>query len=379
MNDVIIPARIKQARIARGLSLAELSIILGVSSQAISQYELGITKPSMAVLMKMIELLDFPFAFFTKPKNPSNPAYSGSAINFRSLKNTAKKLKDAFATRIEWVDEIYHFLKQYIDFPRVDLPKLDNLISSSELDNETIEAVARTVREHWGLDNGPIPNIVSLLQEKGFVVSRFSFKHQKVDAFSQWLNNVPYIILGSDKSAVRSRFDIAHELGHLILHSHVDQESMKKNQILDRLEQEANYFAGAFLLPAESFGSEVMSTSLDYFIISKKRWKVSIQAMIMRCRALDLLSESQVRYLFVQINKRGYRKNEPLDDVIIFEQPYLLKQAIQLLMENNVIVPHALLDEIALNKNEVDDLCCLPESMLVKQAEKPRLALVKEM
>jgi Zn-dependent peptidase ImmA (M78 family)/DNA-binding XRE family transcriptional regulator len=374
MNDAIIPARIREARISRGFSLADLSILIGVSSQAISQYELGITKPSMPALMKMIEVLDFPLVFFMKPKKVTNPAYSGSAINFRSMSTAAKKLKAAYATRIEWVDETYQFLKKYIDFPKVDLPKVDHMLTEREIAFEIIESVAVLLREYWKIGNGPIGNFNTLLQEKGFVISRFEFKNYKVDAFSQWLNHTPYIILGSDKSAARSRFDAAHELGHLILHSHIDQDKMK-NQILARLEDEANYFAGAFLLPAESFGSEVMSSSIDHFVMMKKRWKVSIQAMIMRCQALGILSESQVRYLFSQINKKGYRKNEPLDNVLQFEQPYLIKQAIELLVENNVVAPQNILDEIALKKEETDELFSLPEYLL--SPGKPKLALIK--
>ena len=98
-SEGIIPARIKEARASRGLSLADLSKEIGVSSQAISQYELGITKPSMTVLLKMVEILDFPFNFFLKEKN--TPVTSNSAVNFRSMKSASKKYKDALCYRVE--------------------------------------------------------------------------------------------------------------------------------------------------------------------------------------------------------------------------------------------------------------------------------------
>ena len=174
-------------------------------------------------------------------------------------------------------------------------------------------------------------------KEKGerFIISRIEFGEHKIDAFSQWFNNYPYIVLGSDKSsAVRSRFDLAHELGHLILHAHIDLEALCKKDVLDRVEKEANYFAGAFLLPRDIFLSEVIYKTIDHFIMLKKRWKVSIQAMVKRCQALDIFNESQVRYLIAQINQRGYRKREPLDEVILYETPYLFKQGIKLLLDN---------------------------------------------
>lgn len=375
--NTIVPARIREARVSRGYSLMELSELLGVSSQAISQYELGASKPSMTVLVKMMEVLNFPLRFFTKPK--PNIDYSSSAVNFRSMKSTAKKLKEAFSYRIEWADEIYQFLKKYINFPEVNIPNLEHILNKSELDNDTIEECALYLRKHWGVEKNPIRNMVELLQDNGFVICSVELKNQKVDAFSQWYNNVPYIILGSDKSsASRSRFDLAHELGHLILHVHIDQEEMKKKEVLDRLEDEAHYFAGAFLMPSNSFPCEVISNSIEHFILLKKRWKVSIQAMIMRCEKLGLFKDYQVRYLFAQINKRGIRKQEPLDDIIPPEKPYLFKQAIELLIENNVVSSEEILDEIAHNKDEIDSLCFLPEDLLTVQFRKPKLTLIQE-
>jgi Zn-dependent peptidase ImmA (M78 family)/DNA-binding XRE family transcriptional regulator len=378
MNENVVPARIREARVARGYSLSDLSVKLGVSSQAISQYELGLSKPSSSVMLKMIEILDFPLGFFRKPKNPTHSDLCNSAIYFRSMKTTAKKLKEAAPCRIEWLDEICQYLRGYIEFPQVDLPKLDDVLKDFDHDPETIEEIALLLRKYWGIEKAPINNIVELLQEKGFVISRVELGNEKIDSFSQWYKNVPYIILGSDKhSASRSRFDIAHELGHLILHPNIDQESMKRKEIMDQMESEANQFASAFLLPRDTFPSEVMSTALEHFILLKKRWKVSIQAMVYRCRSLELFTESQSKYLFAQISKNGYRKREPLDDVIPIEKPYLFKQAFELLIENNIANPEEILNELALNKTEIDNLCFLPEDLLTVKTFKPKLTLIK--
>jgi len=373
----IMPARVKEARLSRGLSLAELADRIGISSQAISQYELGISRPSPQVLEKMSEELQFPINFFSKPMFSQQS--SNSPVNFRSLKSSSKKTKDALEYRISWLHEINLLLRKYInfpDFPEIDLPKL-NYSNDFEIDFDTIEDVALNLRKHWNIEKSPIPNLVELLQEKGFIISRIEFGEQKIDAFSQWFNNYPYIILGSDKSsATRSRFDLAHELGHLILHVHIDPEMMMKKNVFDRLEKEANYFAGAFLLPRDSFPQEVLYKTIDHFIILKKRWKVSIQAMIKRCESLYILNESQVRYLFAQIAQRGYRKKEPLDDLIPLETPYLLKQAIKLLLDNQIIKPEEIVYEIARNKEEIDSLCFLPDDLLKVKPRRPQLTLI---
>lgn len=378
-NNKIVPARIKEARISRGLSLSQLSEFIGVSSQAISQYELGTSRPSATVLMKLIEILGFPLNYFKKPKGIFCKDCSNSATYFRSMKSTPKKLKYAYEIRIDWIDEIYQFLNQYINFPEINIPEFKDLLND-RLDYETIEEIALSLRKYWGIEKAPIINLSELLEKNGFVIGNINFSNKKIDAFSRWFNNVPYIVLETDNSsAVRNRFDLAHELGHLILHQNIDEDSIRNKNVLDKIEDEANCFAGAFLLPNNSFAEEVMSTSLEHFVILKKRWKVSIQAMIKRCENLNLLTESQVRYLFMQISKKGLRRKEPLDDTLQFENPYLIKQAIKLLIENEVLSPDDIVEEISLNKDEIDCMCFLPKDMLRAKKLTPELTLIKNM
>ncbi|WP_427339611.1 ImmA/IrrE family metallo-endopeptidase [Caloranaerobacter sp. DY30410] len=145
------------------------------------------------------------------------------------------------------------------------------------------------------------------------MISRIELGHEKIDAFSQWIGSRPFIFLGSDKdSAVRSRFDIAHELGHLLLHTHVDQEDLKDPKVLKRIEKEAHYFVGAFLLPEDSFAQEVTSISIDHFISLKKRWKVSIASMIYRCDELGIFTDNKILYLNKQMSYRKMRKKNLL-------------------------------------------------------------------
>ena len=108
-----------------------------------------------------------------------------------------------------------------------------------------------------------------MLQSKGFVIAKLKIRTKKVDAFSTQRYGVPYIFLGDDKdSSVRLRFDLAHELGHLLLHKDVDKDELEDDKDLyDKIEYQANYFASAFLLPLETFNKEVISSSIDSFIL----------------------------------------------------------------------------------------------------------------
>lgn len=377
LNNKIIPAKIREARIARAMSLSELSEKIGVSSQAISQYEIGTSTPSAPILMNIIRELDFPSTFFYNP-NVIDNSMSSSATYFRSNKNITKKVKEAFKVRIYWIDNVRNFLSKYLELPELNLPNFDDLLIDDELDNLKIEEIATRLREYWNLGDGPIGNMVNLLQKNGFTISRLEFNNKKVDAFSRWHQGVPYIVLGSDKnSAVRSRFDLAHELGHLIMHRHINQDDLSNKNILDKIELEANQFAAAFLLPLSSFNKEVISSSINHFVILKERWKVSISAMIRRCSDANILTDNQIRYLNSQMIKYNYYRKEPLDDVIKIEEPYLIKQGLNLLLENNILNKQKVLDILSLNALEAEKLFCLGDNFFGENNKIINLKVVK--
>lgn len=377
-NKSIIPIRIREARISRGMSLTDLADNIGVTKQAISKFELGTLNVNSAVLLKISDVLDFPINFFFKPKEGQDVNYKKSPVFFRSV-STAKKVKIALEQRIEFVHEIMTFLRNYIDFPSVDLFDYENNIPKGYLDNEAIDEIALSLREYWGLGTKPINNLSNLLLKKGFVISRVQLGTTKVDAYSRWIKGTPYIILGSDNySAVRARFTLAHELAHLILHQHLEDEDIKKNH--KQIENEAHRFASAFLLPSESFSKDVYSTSLDDFVFIKPKWKVSISAMIRRCYDLDLITDKQYSNMNRYLNIKKWKTKEPLDDTIEFEKPNMIREAFDLLIENNVISADEMVNQIALNPNEIEKLCFMEDNYFknhINKAAKPKLRLIK--
>ena len=360
-----VPERLREARLARGMTTIELAEVIGVTRQAVSQFELGHTTPSGIILAKIIEQLDLPLAFFTKPFQPKQKPFG--VTFFRSLRSATKKSRETLTVKAGWLEDIYCFLQEYVTFPRVNLPDFS---SKEALSKEDIEEIVVSVRKHWGLGLGPISNVTLLLEKNGVIVARDIAGESKTDACSQWRGDRPFIFLGADKdSAVRSRLDAAHELGHLVLHMWVDHVHLSDPKILKRIEEEAFSFAGAFLLPKETFIKEVMSTSLKHFETLKMRWKVSMAAMIKRCEELDILSEHQVTYLWKQMSWKKYKTREPLDDQILPENPNLLKQAIELLTKNNVKSAMEIVDAIKLTPKEIESLCNLPSGMLSSEGK----------
>lgn len=363
-----LPERLKEARLSRGFSISQLAKELGITRQAVSRYEMGDISPSAVVIRRMSELLDFPLSFFTK--EISEPSTICGTTYFRSLKSADADLRDMIRIRTKWTEEVFEIFNQHLKFPQVDLPEIEDYLDKDNLSLDDIEDIAIAIRKHWGLGLGPISNVALLLEKKGFVISGAETGKKEADACSQRRGSRPFIFLGKDKkSAVRTRFNLAHELGHILLHPHISEDELKEKVILDRVEKEANMFASAFLMPKESFSNEVMSVSLDHFISLKRRWKVSIAAMIYRCQELELFTPNQVLYLRKQMSIKKWNRNEPLDDEMIPETPVLLKTAITMFIENSVRTPAELIDIFKWPAKDLEQICELEEGTLSSKGQ----------
>lgn len=326
----LIPARLRDARLASRLNQSELADQVSVSWQAISAFESGEKNPDPGTMERIATALQQPVSFFLADDGPT---FGEFGTRFHRAYGIETKRRNAMCDVLgKWFVQTARYFYDLVSFPSV------NVLSASPIDGDTynedeIESIAIDCRKSWGLGTGPISNIIGLLETHGIIVCRHEVAGEKIDAFSFWNGGRPFVFLSSDKDlAVRSRFDAAHELGHIILHRWVSQDDLENPLVLKRVEAEANRFAGAFLLPYNSFPNEVYTPRLDAFVDLKRRWKVAIQAMVYRCKDLGVFDEAQVTNLYKQISFRKWRKREPLDDVIEFERPSLLKRAVELVV-----------------------------------------------
>ncbi len=364
MEKNIVPYRIKQARVSRGYSMGELADLLGVTRSAVSQYELGTICPSDFIVGQMSTILKYPLAFFSKKMPETNN--SNSAVYFRSRRTTAQKAKNAAKEKISIFREINYYLSSFVDFPELNLPAIDYELSPDPLPLDTIESYAQMIRKYWNLGSGPIDNLTAVLQRNGIMISVMDLNEKKIDAFSVWYDGIPYIFISKDKySNARLRFDLAHELAHLLLHANnYTQEDIEKKVISEKLEEEADKFAGCLLLPKDTFSRDIYSSSINHFIQLKKKWKASLGAMIYRCSDLKLLTENQVKYLKDQMTYSRYWHNEPLDDIVPLETPVAHRQAFELLLENNIVTVNDIIDAIACQPSEIEQYSFLPAGTL---------------
>jgi Zn-dependent peptidase ImmA (M78 family)/transcriptional regulator with XRE-family HTH domain len=322
-----VPQRFADARIALQKSRADVARELGVTGTTIGYYESGDRKPDMGVILKLATILQQPVSFFF---HEGTIDLSKKKVRFfRSIGPKSNRLNLALDVRTDWLWEfVQTLLRAGIRLPTPNVPLFDDVHPDGQYSLYQIEYLASRTRRYWNLSDGPINNMVALLESVGIVVCRFEIGSEKIDAFSCWADGRPFVILGSDKSsAVRSRFDAAHELAHLILHRDISEDDLESKVVRDRIEREANWFAGAFLLPRGSLFREFYSTRASHLKGLKQRWLVSMQAIAHRAMDIGAIDENQYVAFRIQMTKRKELTREPLDDVIPIERPGLLYNA----------------------------------------------------
>lgn len=357
--------RLKKARIYRGWTVAELAERIGCSRQTISMYENKGTIPmEIQTVEQLSSVLGFPTNFFFQDDNPIN---IGSTY-FRALLTTNKKYRAEQVQKMEFVAQIYSFLSEYINFMPCPVPLLPVGLAP--------ENAATLLRKQWGLGDRPIDNIIHIVEQKGILVTSFDTSTDDVDAFSQMvhIDDDNRFIIGysnNKTSASRIHFDIAHELGHICLHEwSEDVESLSKEEFKER-EDEAHRFAAAFLLPENSFAQDAkrVRPTIPAYTQLKRKWKTSIAAMFRRSYHLGIISMDEYQNGMKMLQRRGLRKEEPLDDTIQTAAPSLLKTAVYMLLNENVFTPQTFVEELAYSRQlslepaEIERLLDIPGTL----------------
>lgn len=372
-----IGARLREAREARGLTAISLADIVGVSRQAVSQYESEKQSPRPEVMERIASTLKLPVPYFRTPINIQR-----GYIFYRSMSSATKAARTRAENRYLWLRIIDSFLRKYVQFPKTNFPHFDLPKDPHRITEEMIEELAVETRRFWNINDGPIKNMVLLLENNGCIIARDELGAETLDAFSDITSDscIPYIILGSDKGvSVRSRFDAAHEMAHKILHQNIDNSLLTRKTEYNLIEKQAHRFAGAFLLPSGSFANDFYSANLDALSQLKPKWNVAISMMLKRAEDLNFISSEQARFLWMNMSRRGWKTKEPFDDKIEVEQPKLLRNAIELLVSEGVQTREDILLQIPLAPHDIESITSLAPGYLTQtsQDENPKVTILK--
>lgn len=359
MKNKFLGYRLKEAREINQITIAQLAEKLNITKQAISLFENGSRTPSPETLNNIVSLLEFPIAFYMNEKKVSKEI---SPTNFRKFSKATKIERSISKIKESWASELFTLIDQYITFPKVNLPDIE-INDFITLKDDDIEEIAIKTRKYWNLGNGVISNLIRLCEANGIFVIRISHANN-IDAHSLSREDFPIIVLGNNKSAVRSRFDVGHELGHLILHKNMTHEDQEDKHLMDIAEKQADKFSSCFLMPEQTFSNDFHSLRIDNLIETKKKWLVSLQAMVRRAASLDIISEQEMKNFFVMLSQNGIRRKEPLDDQLIPEQPTLLKKSLSLLAEKKIIKYSEIKDYLPLRLKDLSEITGIDEPLL---------------
>lgn len=298
MHEIPNPEMFSLARDIREYTQTQLAEVTGIDQGTLSKYESGLRSIPDKDLDLIADTLGFPRSFFYL-RGKRYGAESGQLFHRRQRRIRVGDLK-----RIDAMLNVLRFQMERVLVTsdrntEANIPRL--FLREYEGD---VEDVAATVRAALKLPYGPIKNMTSVLEDASCLVFSYDFNTDKIDENTQWIEPLPPLIL-VNKSAPgdRLRMSLAHALGHLVLHHN--------REPFETMEDEANQFAAAFLMPSEDIAPELEPVTLEHLAQLKSTWKVSIQALIVRAKDIGLINDTRSHSLFQMLSRAGWRKNEP--------------------------------------------------------------------
>lgn len=312
------PDMLKMGRTLRVKTQRELAEETGIDQSLISKYENGTPIPD-GDLSAIASALELPEKFFFK-KIDTHAASIASELMFRKRRTTPAKYQHQIIAEMNRIAYHVGVLFESVDVKsRFDLP----IHEPEDGFMDEVENIADRVRLELHIPPGPIPSMIQILESMSVVVVLRKLP-AKIDALVDNLPKPPILLLSQELLGGRRRFTLAHELGHMVMH----KAFLKYTY--DELEEQANRFASAFLMPAKDIKSKLRGLTMEKLIALSSEWRVSVQALVRRAYDLEVIDQRRYRFLNERLGKNGYRTTEPVE--IHKEKPTLLSSLIRLHM-----------------------------------------------
>ncbi|MFC9291486.1 helix-turn-helix domain-containing protein [Streptomyces sp. NPDC057052] len=354
--------RLRTLRDLLGLTGSDLAEMTGLSQSWISQVETNAREPSEDRLRLVAEATDTPLSFFfAKPS--SVPLDS---LRFRKMASASRTLTRRIST---FYGESFRVTEEVTSEARYPSPPLP-YATAQDLTEEDIEELAEQTRVALRLaPDKPIPHLTRALERAGVAVAPIVLPDpagggvttNKHFGVSYWagIGETALIAYFPGQQGDRDRFTLAHELGHLVLHSFRPRAADP--------EGEANRFAGALLFPRVRAALDITDRlTLEGYARLKANWGMSIQALVLRGAAVGNIGESRKKSLYVQISQRGWRKNEPVN--VGQESPLLLWTLLSRLFGDKPYLPAS--ERLAIQPAVLRSIAPQPQAMPTPSASK---------
>ena len=316
--------RLVAARELLGLTQAELASRADITPSALSQIERGSSRPTAANLTRLAEELTVPVEGLARRPRPAtdlNP-------QFRHLRRTPQRERRKALRLVEATNAVSKVLASHVDLPSpmAFTRPIDPDAPIADVQDEVEHAALATRHVLGASSDAPLdPHWIVILERHGVVVVRDPETDKDIDAYSAVVDDLPIVILDGGSQSVwdRDNFNLAHELGHLIMHRDAEHRPGTRT-----VESQAHRFAGAFLAPKEAIRPEI-PRDLDWksYLALKARWGVSMAALIRRARDLDVIDDEKYARAMKQRSAYGWRTVEPGNELRPQPTPTLLSKA----------------------------------------------------
>lgn len=329
------PEMVIIARESRGLSQSGLAREMGISQGILSKIETGSRPPSDELVTKLSKALDYPEKFFFQ----MGRKYPGISYH--------RKRKSIPQKALNRVEASVNIIRMHFEAMFKNVEVVENNIPRFRIDEEEMSPsdIARAVRQKWMLPTGPIENLTQVVEAAGCIIFHCDFGTRMMDGLSISMPKYPpMIFINKDIPGDRLRFTIAHELGHIVMHEYYTPT----------MEDEANAFASEFLMPEQDIRHELTRVSMEKLASLKMRWRVSMQALLMRATKLNKISDRNRRHMWMLMGKAGYRTHEPIN--IPFEKPSLFKEIIDIHLDELYYSIEELCDVMCVHEDEFADI-----------------------
>jgi Zn-dependent peptidase ImmA (M78 family)/DNA-binding XRE family transcriptional regulator len=307
---------LETVRRSQGLTQERLASEVGITQAALSRYENNLRDPDDQALAAVAEALGVTVGFLRH----AGRARAGMALDAHMRRRATAP--PAVWRRLEAQLNVYRWHASHL-FEEVSIRAEHRVPSFDPLDVPPQDA-ARLVRAQWRMPAGPVRGLVEWLESAGCLLILEDFGTSRVDGLSQWIGDHPVILYNDLAATDRVRLMLAHELGHLVLHSAIDGS--------DDVEAEASLFAAEFLMPADVIRPALRNIKIGRLLDLKREWGVSMHALVERAVQLDLLSRSQRASMYKMFSAKGWRTREPGSTDLAPERPELVQEILRTML-----------------------------------------------
>lgn len=325
--------KLRLIRLINGWTMKETADKLNKSATFISMLEKGQSHPTFQTILDLSRIFGVNHTFFLNGN--TLPSVSGPTF-FRERVAVPKRNSESAESKNILIAYLDSLIWPKLELNTFQMPSYALINSEFKLiDFDKIDEIANNVRQQFKLGIGPISNVTLLIERLGIRVNFIDLSSDQIDALTGKIGNQYYISVNKkNRSSVRIRFNLAHELGHILLHSGYSESDVKNSSKKKRMEQEAQHFAGSLLMPEKGIALDMAQTNMQFLKGLKKHWLVSLAALIYRGNEIGLISDRQFLFLNQTISRHGWRKKEPYDDSIPIEKTSYLNSAVKYLVKD---------------------------------------------